>query len=156
MEKEYSIMELEGTVLDAREAFIQSKETEWTKLVITLRALSEAYLSERRIEDATKSRQEADQILKKRHEMDTRHLCEENNRGRIVPFWNHISYWTIQEEKSRKDYLNGGSLTKYAKVVNALCECLLLAEQYDIALELYRSVLNELRLDVQQKGQEKG
>lgn len=156
MEKGYSIRELEQAALDAREAFIQSEEAEWTKLVITLRALSEAYLSESKINDATKSRQEADQILSKRHKVATFNLSKANNRGSIVSFWDPISYWTIQEEKSRKDYQNGGSIAKYAKVVNALCEYLSLAEQYDIALELYRSVLTELRPDAQREGQEKG
>lgn len=88
--------------------------------------------------------------------MATFNLSKANDRGSIVSFWGPISYWTIQEEKSRKDYQNGGSIAKYAKVVNALCEYLSLAEQYDIALELYRSVLTELRPDAQREGQEKG
>lgn len=140
----YSISELQEEVAAARSRHIASDGAEWVRLVLALKTLSEAYSSQGMYEDAAECDKESNAILGNVQNKNSSPLPLSKNEDSVLIFFDETNRWAKKAEESRTELENGGSPTKYANTVNALCEYLCLSGQTKIALLKYEEVLRIL------------
>ena len=140
----YNIQELEAEVGSAKSRYHSSNGSEWIRAVVSLKALSDAYVSENRLEEASECIKDADVIIEQQKHKFKLPLVDWTQKPLINSYFGEICYWVNKVEEC-KDALGEDSFQiKYAKTVNALCEFLCLAGQYDVALLQYEEVLRTI------------
>ena len=140
----YSISELQEEVAAARSRHIASDGAEWVRLVFALKTLSEAYSSQGMYEDAAACDKESNAILGNVQDKNSSPFPLSKNEDSVLTFFDETNRWAKKAEESRTELENGGSPTKYANTVIALCEYLCLSGQTKIALLKYEEDLRVL------------
>jgi hypothetical protein len=140
----YSISELQEEVVAARSRHIASDGAEWVRLVLALKTLFEAYSSQGMFEEAAACEKESNSILGNVQNRNSSPLPISKKDDSVLTFFDETNRWAKKAEESRTELENGGSPTKYAKTVNALCEYLCLSGQTKIALLKYEEALRVL------------
>lgn len=140
----YNINELQEEVVLARSRYQASDGSEWVKLVLALKTLSEAYCADASYDQARECDRESDTILEKVKSRTSLPFQVQGSADSVLAYFDEASLWARKAEESRKELENGGSTTKYAKTVNALCEYLCMSGQSKIALLKYEEALQIL------------
>lgn len=140
----YNISEIQDEVAVARSRYEASDGSEWVRLVLALKTLSEAYCSQELFEEASTFDMEANTILSKVQGRITTPIHLPKNADSVYAYFDETCHWAKMAEETRKALEDGGSPIKYAKTVNALCEYLCLSGQPKIALLKYEEALQVL------------
>ena len=140
----YDIKDLQEEVVLARSRYQASDGAEWVRLVLALKTVSEAYCVEASYEQARECDREADTVLEKVKSRTSLPFLVQGTADSVLAYFDETSLWAKKAEQSRKELENGGSTTKYAKTVNALCEYLCISGQSKIALLKYEEALQVL------------
>lgn len=135
---------LENEARTARFKYKTSKGSEWVRLVLALRTLAEAYRSQNLLKEAIRCDEESNKVLERIQQKTTPPIRVPENSESVLAYFDETNHWAEKAEESRKELENGGSTTKYAKTVNALCEFLCLSGQPKLALLKYEEALQIL------------
>ena len=135
---------LEKEAGTARSRYKSSKGAEWVRLVLALKTLAEAYRSQNLLEKAIRCDAESNKVLERIQQKTTSPIRVSENPESVLAYFDETNHWAEKAEESRKELENGGSTTKYAKTVNALCEFLCLSGQPKLALLKYEEALRVL------------
>ena len=143
MNTTYNISNLQDEVAVARSRYEASGGAEWVRLVLALKTLSDAYRSQKLFEEADTCDKESCSILNKVQDRITSPIHMPKNTD-FVSFFDETCFWAKKAEECQRDLKDGGSLSKYAKTINALCEYLCLSGQPKMALLKYEEALHVL------------
>lgn len=135
---------LENEARTARSRYKTSKGAEWVRLVLALKTLAEAYRSQNLLKEAIRCDDESDKVLERIQQKTTSPIRISESSESVFAYFDETNHWAMKAEESRKELENGGSTTKYAKTVNALCEFLCLSGQPRLALLKYEEALQVL------------
>lgn len=121
---EKNISELKKEVDNLRSRYVESNQIDWLLFAISLNILAETYRAQGMSGEAKLYQDEYNSIMAK--------VRENNAQNELFPDAPLCGYadshviqtWVEKERESREALAHGGSIIQYAKVVNALCECL--------------------------------
>lgn len=146
---------LENEARMARSRYKTSKGTEWVRLVLALKTLAEACRSQNLFDEATRCDDESNKVLDRIQQKMSSPIRVPENSESVLAYFDETSHWAEKAEESRKELENGGSTTKYAKTVNALCEFLCLSGLPKLALLKYEEALQILLNGVHNNNEER-
>ena len=149
------ITTLKNEAQTARSRYKTSKGTEWVRLILSLKTLAEAYRSQKLFEEAIRCDDESNKLVDRIQQKMASPICAPEKSESVMAYFDETIQWAEKAEKSRKELENGGSTTKYAKTINALCEFLCLSGQPKLALLKYEEALQVLLNGVKNNNEER-
>lgn len=124
MDNSYNLSALEKEVKESRAQYIESNGAEWLLLALSLRDLSEAYRTYGMSNEAKACQNEYYSVMSAVHNNASKCECIKDSSNLKNNDIEAIKLWAKKECESREALKQGGSVVKYAKTVNALCEFL--------------------------------
>ncbi|MBQ9587680.1 MAG: hypothetical protein IJR26_07475 [Bacteroidales bacterium] len=140
----YNIQELEAEVGNAKSRYHSSDGSDWVGAVVSLKALSDAYVAENRLEEASECIKGADVIIEQQKRKFKIPLVDLKQKPLTNLYYREISYWANKMRECKDALMDESLQIKYAKTVIALCEFLCLAGQYEVALLQFEDALRTI------------